>query len=244
MLYDLHEIRRSFLRPFSAFTDMSSVMFSHPYSPLSHTPLSRQIAASYELMHRLGKDYEKPAWGLPNTVIDGQTVAVTERLAAQRPFCRLVHFERQGSQERRPDPRILLVAPRSGHHATLLRATVEALLPNHEVYVTDWTDARMVPLEDGTFHLNEYVTYVQDFIRLLGPDVHAMAVCQRTVPVLAAISLMAAAGETCTPRSMILMGGPVDARKSPTQVNRLATTKPYSWFETNIIEKVPTRYAA
>ncbi len=242
MLYDLHELQRSFLGPLAAFTDMSSVMFSHPYSPLSHTPLSRQIAATYELMHRLGKEYEKPAWGLHTTQIGGRTIAVTEHVAAQRPFCNLIHFRRQVPQTHKPDPRILLVAPLSGHHATLLRATVAELLPAHDVYVTDWVDARMVPKASGPFHLDDYVTYIQDFVRLLGPDVHVMAVCQPTAPVLAALSLMASAGETCLPRSMIMMGGPIDARESPTQVNRLATTKPYEWFRDNLIERVPVRY--
>jgi|SRR5690625_212283 len=242
MWYNLHELQRAVLGPFAAFTDTSSKLFSHPYSPLSYTPVSRQIAASYELMYRLGKEYEKPAWGLPETLINGETVAIQEQLVAKRPFCRLVHFQREGSANRPADPRILLVAPLSGHHATLLRATVKELLPNHEVFVTDWVDARMVPRADGNFHLNDYVTYIQDFIRLLGPDVHVMAVCQPTAPVLAAISLMASNGENCMPRSMIMMGGPIDARKSPTSVNGLATQKSYAWFEDNVIERVPSRY--
>lgn len=242
MLYDLHELRRSFLSPLAAFTDTSSKLFSHPFSPFSYTPISRQLAATNELVHRLGREYEKPAWGLSVTQIEGADIAVTERKVAEKPFCNLVHFEREDAENRMPDPRILLVAPLSGHHATLLRDTVRSLLPRHEVYVTDWIDARMVPLKHGGFHLNDYVAYIQDFIRLLGPDVHVMAVCQPTVPVLAAISLLAANQESCLPRSMIMMGGPIDARQSPTQVNRLATNKSYSWFENNLIDKVPTRY--
>lgn len=242
MLYDLHELRRAFLSPLAAFTDTSSKLFSHPYSPFSYTPVSRQLAATYELVHRLGKEYEKPAWGLDTTQVDGVEVEVTEHVAIAKPFCNLVHFQRGNIENRASDPCILLVAPLSGHHSTLLRDTVRSLLPNHEVYVTDWVDARMVPLTDGAFHLNDYVAYVQDFIRALGPDVHVMAVCQPTVPVLAAISLMASNQDPCLPRSMIMMGGPIDARESPTQVNRLATTKPYSWFENKVIEKVPSRY--
>jgi poly(3-hydroxybutyrate) depolymerase len=137
---------------------------------------------------------------------------------------------------------VLLVAPLSGHHATLLRDTVRALLPNHDIYVTDWVDARMVPVSNGPFHLDDYVKYVQDFIRLLGPDVHVISVCQPTVPVLAAISLMASNNDPCLPRSMVMMGGPIDTRLSPTEVNDLATTKPYSWFETNLIHRVPARH--
>ena len=239
MLYHLHELQRAFLTPFAAFTDASSQLFSNPFSPLAYTPLSRQLAASCELMHRLGKEYQKPAWNLPSTRIDGREVRVTESVALAKPFCRLLHFQRAA---RRADPRVLLVAPLSGHHATLLRDTVRALLPAHDVYVTDWLDARMVPLAHGPFHLDDYVHYIQEFIRHLGPDVHVISVCQPTVPVLAAIALMASNDDPLQPRSMVMMGGPIDPRQSPTQVNRLATTKPYSWFETQLIDTVPARY--
>jgi poly(3-hydroxybutyrate) depolymerase len=236
MLYHLHELQRAFLTPLAAFTDASSQLFSSPFSPLAYTPLSRQLAASCELMHRLGKEYQKPAWNLPTTRIDNRTVRVTETAAIEKPFCRLLHFERAA---RRTDPRVLLVAPLSGHHATLLRDTVRALLPAHDVYVTDWLDARMVPVSQGRFHLDDYVRYIQEFIRYLGPDVHVISVCQPTVPVLAAIALMASENDPHQPRSMVMMGGPIDPRQSPTQVNRLATTKPHSWFESQLIDTVP-----
>lgn len=242
MLYQLHEMQRAFLTPFAAFTDAGSQLFSSPYSPLAYTPISRQMAAGYELMTRIGKEYQKPAWNLPATDINGKSVHVTEAVALDKPFCRLVHFHRDVRGANKDDPKVLLVAPLSGHHATLLRDTVRALLPAHDVYVTDWVDARMVPLSAGPFHLNDYVRYVQDFIRHLGPDVHVMSVCQPTVPVLAAVSLMATANDPCQPRSMVMMGGPIDPRQSPTQVNRLATTKPYSWFESQVIHPVPPRY--
>lgn len=242
MLYDLHELQRSFLTPLAAFTDTGSQIFSHPYSPFAYTPVSRQIAATYELVHRLGKDYEKPAWGLGTTEINGEQVAVVEQTVLHKPFCNLIHFKREQSSDAAGDPRILLAAPLSGHHATLLRDTVRALLPNHEVYVTDWIDARMVPASAGPFHLNDYVKYIQEFIQFLGPDLHVVSVCQPTVPVLAAISLMAANKDPSLPRSMVMMGGPIDTRESPTQVNRLATTKPYSWFENNLIHRVPSRF--
>ncbi|CAB3676484.1 polyhydroxyalkanoate depolymerase [Achromobacter pestifer] len=242
MLYQLHEMQRAFLTPFAAFTDAGSQLFSSPYSPLAYTPISRQMAAGYELMTRIGKEYQKPAWNLPTTDINGKSVRVTEAVALDKPFCRLVHFHRDVRAAGRDDPKVLLVAPLSGHHATLLRDTVRALLPAHDVYVTDWVDARMVPLAAGPFHLNDYVRYVQDFIRHLGPDVHVISVCQPTVPVLAAVSLMATANDPCQPRSMVMMGGPIDPRQSPTQVNRLATTKPYSWFESQVIHPVPPRY--
>ncbi|MFU1998486.1 polyhydroxyalkanoate depolymerase [Bordetella avium] len=243
MLYELHEMQKAFLRPLAAFTDASSQLFSSPYSPLAYTPLSRKLAASCELIHRIGKEYQKPGWGLNSTPIDGREVKVMETIALDRPFCRLVHFQRDlRDTADRNDPRVLLVAPLSGHHATLLRDTVRALLPAHDVYVTDWVDARMVALSAGPFHLNDYVRYVQDFIRHLGPDLHVISVCQPTVPVLAAISLMAAAEEPAQPRSMVMMGGPIDPRESPTQVNNLATTKPYAWFETQLIHAVPLNY--
>ncbi len=243
MLYELHEMQRAFLRPLAAFTDASSQLFSSPYSPLAYTPLSRQLAASCELLHRIGKEYQKPAWGLDSTAIDGRAVKVLEAVALDKPFCRLVHFQRDLRRTAaRKDPRVLVVAPLSGHHATLLRDTVRALLPAHDVYVTDWVDARMVPTSAGPFHLDDYVRYIQEFIRHLGPDLHVISVCQPTVPVLAAISLMAAADEPAQPRSMVMMGGPIDPRESPTQVNNLATTKPYSWFETQLIHAVPLNY--
>ncbi|AOB27912.1 polyhydroxyalkanoate depolymerase [Bordetella bronchiseptica] len=243
MLYQLHEMQRAFLRPLAAFTDASSQLFTHPYSPLAYMPMSRQLAAGCELVHRIGKEYQKPAWNLPATEIQGKRVAVIEAVVLDKPFCRLVHFQRDVRRTAgRADPRVLLVAPLSGHHATLLRDTVRALLPAHDVYVTDWVDARMVPQDAGPFHLDDYVRYVQAFLRHLGPDTHVISVCQPTVPVLAAISLMASANDPCQPRSMVMMGGPIDPRESPTQVNRLATTKPYAWFESQLIHAVPAPY--
>ena len=242
MLYQLHEMQRAFLRPLAEFTDAGAQWFSNPASPLSYMPISRQMAAGLELVHRIGKDYHKPAWGIEQVEIDGKTVAVRQASVMTRPFCNLVHFERDLPTRRARDPRVLLVAPMSGHHATLLRDTVRALLPSHDVYVTDWIDARMVPLASGAFHLDDYVRYVQEFIRHLGPDVNVISVCQPTVPVLAAISLMASSGDV-QPRSMVMMGGPIDPRQSPTQVNNLATTKPYSWFENQVIHVVPPPYA-
>lgn len=149
MLYDLHELQRAFLTPMAAFTDTGSQLFSHPYSPLAYTPMSRQLAATCELAHRLGKDYEKPQWGLDSTLIDGQAIAITEHTILAKPFCNLVQFKRSLPKSHKPDPTVLLVAPLSGHHATLLRDTVKALLPSHNVVVTDWVDARMVPNSGG-----------------------------------------------------------------------------------------------
>jgi len=245
MLYQLHEMQRSFLNPLMQWADASAKLFSNPVSPLAHTPFSQRIAAGYELMYRLGKDYEKPAFGLASTTIDGKPVGIMERTALAKPFCKLLHFKKDLSDAEAAalkQPTVLLVAPLSGHHATLLRDTVRALLPNQDVYITDWIDARMVPLTAGPFHLDDYVHYVQDFIRLLGPDVHVISVCQPTVPVLAAISLMASNKDPMLPKSMIMMGGPIDPRKSPTAVNDLALEKPFSWFENTVIYAVPGNY--
>lgn len=245
MLYQLHEMQRSFLNPLMQWADASAKLFSNPVSPFAHTPFAQRIAAGYELMYRLGKDYEKPAFELNSTLIDGQTVGIMERTVVSKPFCKLLHFKKDMADAdfaALKQPTVLVVAPLSGHHATLLRDTVRALLPAQDVYITDWVDARMVPLSDGAFHLDDYIYYVQDFIRHLGPDVHVISVCQPTVPVLAAISLMATAKDPKLPKTMIMMGGPIDPRKSPTAVNDLAMEKPFSWFENTVIYAVPGNY--
>jgi poly(3-hydroxybutyrate) depolymerase len=239
VLYALHEMRHAMLAPWTHWAQTHHQLFSHPFSPFAYAPGAQRVAASAELFHRLTKRYEKPEFGLASTVIDGREVAVGERVVLRKPFCRLLHFERDAQ---RADPTVLLVAPLSGHFATLLRDTVRALLPAHEVYITDWADAKMVPIGEGPFHLDDYVDYVREFIALLGPAVHVVSVCQPTVPVLAAVALMAAAGEPVAPRTMIMMGGPIDARRSPTAVNNLALKHPLSWFERRLIERVPAKY--
>ncbi len=247
MLYQLHEMQRSFLTPLMQWADASSKLFSNPVSPLAHTPFAQRIAAGYELMYRLGKDYEKPAFDIHETTVDGVAVGIMERTAVNKPFCRLLHFKKDLSEAQFAElnqPTVLLVAPLSGHHSTLLRDTVRALLAKHDVYITDWTDARMVPLAEGAFHLDDYIFYVQDFIRLLGPDLHVISVCQPTVPVLAAISLMASDNDPKLPKTMTMMGGPIDPRRSPTAVNDLAIEKSFSWFENTVIYSVPANYPA
>jgi poly(3-hydroxybutyrate) depolymerase len=247
MLYQLHEMQRSFLTPLMQWADASSKLFSNPVSPLAHTPFAQRIAAGYELMYRLGKDYEKPAFDIRDTQIGGDTVRIIEQVMVERPFCRLLHFKKDLSDKqfaKLGQPKVLLVAPLSGHHSTLLRDTVRSLLTDHDVYITDWTDARMVSLSEGAFHLDDYIFYVQDFIRLLAPDLHVISVCQPTVPVLAAISLMASAKDPQLPKTMTMMGGPIDPRRSPTAVNDLAIEKPFSWFENTVIYAVPANYPA
>lgn len=245
MLYQIHELNRSLLNPLIQWAETSAKLFSDPVSPLAHTPFAQRIAAGYELLYRLGKDYEKPQFQIDSTEIKGKTVNIIEEVFETKPFCRLIHFRKDldaKQQAALKQPTVLLVAPLSGHHSTLLRDTVRGLLPEHDVYITDWTDARMVPVSAGPFHLHDYIYYVQDFIRTLGPDVHVISVCQPTVPVLAAISLMASANDPKLPKSMTMMGGPIDARKSPTAVNDLATEKPFSWFENTVIYSVPASY--
>ena len=245
MLYQLHEWQRRLLNPMSHWAQATSELFSNPYSPLSYTPYSRRLAASYDLLYRLGKHYEKPSFNIKSVLVDGSEVPVNEIVALEKPFCRLLHFERDPAalpKSHVADPRILVVAPLSGHHATLLRDTVRTLLPAHDVYITDWINARTVPLSQGPFHLNDYVDYVIEFLDLIGPGSHVISVCQPTVPVLAAVSLMAARGDPALPKSMTMMGGPIDTRRNPTQVNALAKRKPLDWFRNNVIFKVPSSY--
>jgi poly(3-hydroxybutyrate) depolymerase len=246
MLYQLYETQRALMAPFSEFAAAAAKLYEHPLSPFTHTPMAQRVSASLGLVHRLAKEYEKPPFGITSTTVNGLPVAVHEQVALEKPFCRLLRFKRYADDAKalatmKNQPTVLVVAPLSGHHSTLLRDTVRSLLPDHKVFITDWTDARMVPVDVGPFHLDDYVHYVQEFIRHVGPSVHVISVCQPTVPVLAAVSLLASAGEF-TPRSMTMMGGPIDARKSPTAVNNLAMNKSYEWFENNVIYRVPMNF--
>ncbi len=247
MLYQIHEWQRAILGPVSYYADASAKMFSDLTSPLSHVPGAQRFAAGYELLHRLGKEYEKPAFNLPQVNAHGEEIAVIERVVVDKPFCQLKRFKRFSDEpdtieKLKNDPVVLVVAPLSGHHATLLRDTVRTLLHDHKVFITDWVDARMVPTSEGAFHLDDYVAYIQEFIRHIGAHrLHVISVCQPTVPVLAAVSLMAARGEQ-TPLSMTMMGGPIEPRSNPTGVNSLATTRPLSWFKGNVIHTVPPNY--
>jgi poly(3-hydroxybutyrate) depolymerase len=246
MLYQWYETQRAMLSPFSEFASASSKLYSHPLSPFAHTPMAMRVSAGMDLLHRLAKEYEKPEFNITNVNVDGIDVAVQQQVALTKPFCRLLRFKRFTDDaamlaRMKTQPTVLVVAPLSGHHSTLLRDTVRQLLRDHKVFITDWTDARMVPTEAGPFHLDDYVAYVQEFIRHVGPDAHVISVCQPTVPVLAAISLMASNGEP-TPPTMTMMGGPIDARRSPTAVNNLAMNKSHGWFEGNVIYRVPVSY--
>jgi len=247
MFYHWHEFGRSFLKPWTLLAEANARAFSPDNTWLSHLPGAERISAANELVYRVGKDYEKPEFGIHAVEIDGRTCPVLEQEALVKPFCRLLRFKRYTDNSQNLDtihtqPTVLLVAPLSGHHSTLLRDTVRTLLPDHKVYITDWVDARMVALEHGAFTLNDYVAYIEEFIHHIGTEnLHVISVCQPTVPVLAAVSLMAARGEN-TPCSLVMMGGPIDTRQSPTSVNNLATQRPLSWFETTVIHPVPVNY--
>jgi len=247
MLYRLNELQRALVAPTVHLAHAGVRMFSEPHGWLAHMPGAAQVAAGYELIYRLGREYPKPEFGIRTVTVRGAEVIVSERTALSRPFCRLLHFKRYSDDEQvvaemRRQPIALVVAPLSGHHPTLLRDTVHSLLSDHDVYITDWIDARLVPVGKGSFSLDDYVGYVRQFIDHIGvARLHVMAVCQPTVPVLAAVALMAAAGHP-VPRSMTLMGGPIDARRSPTAVNNLATTRPLRWFQDHLLHEVPARY--
>ncbi len=246
MLYQLYETQRALMAPFSEFASATAKLYNHPLSPFSHTPLAQRVSAGFDLAHRLAKEYEKPEFGIRTVPVNGVEVAVQEQVPITKPFCRLLRFKRFSDnpavlEAMKNQPTVLVVAPLSGHHSTLLRDTVKTLLRDHKVLITDWTDARTVPAEEGPFHLHDYIEYVQEFIRFVGPEVNVISVCQPTVPVLAAVSLLATHGEF-TPRTLTMMGGPIDARKSPTAVNNLAMNKSFEWFENNVIHRVPSNF--
>ena len=249
MLYQIFETQRTLMEPFADFAQAASKLYNNPLSPLAQHPMAQRVAAGYDLLYRLGKDYEKPEFGIRSVEVDGVNVAIHERVEIDKPFCELRRFKRFSDDhdtlvKLKKDPVVLIVAPLSGHYATLLRDTVRTMLKDHKVYITDWKNARLVPMSEGEFHLDDYVNYVQEFIRYLNKaygHCHIMSVCQPTVPVLAAVSLMASRGEQ-TPLSMTMMGGPIDATKSPTAVNNLAMNKSLSWFENNVIYRVPENF--
>ncbi len=239
-LYWFYEMSHAALGPARALSDVTKLFYKNPANPLSHTHFGKQIAAAAELFERSTRRYARPDWGIRSTLVGGERVPINVVPVWERPFCQLLHFQRALERApRRPQPRVLIVAPMSGHFATLLRGTVEAFLPNHEVYITDWADARMVPLSAGRFDLDDYIDYVISMLHFLGGDTHVIAVCQPAVPVLAATALMEADGDPYVPASMVLMGGPIDTRVNPTGVNRLAEERGVEWFRRNVITKVP-----
>ncbi len=238
-LYWFYEMTHAALNPSRAIADATRLFFNNPANPLSQTTMGKSMAAACELFERATRRYSQPEWGITETVVNGKTVPVRIEALWERPFCRLLHFDRAVDFGHRPDPRVLVVAPMSGHYATLLRGTVQAMLPDHDVYITEWVDARMVPINKGPFDLDDYIDYLISMLHLLGSDTHVIAVCQPSVPVLAAIALMEGNGDDHAPESVTLMGGPVDTRVNPTGVNKVAEQRGVEWFKRNVITKVP-----
>ena len=239
-MYWMYEMGQASLNPARAFMDATKLMIQNPLNPFGQTQMGKSVAAACELFERTTRRYGKPEWGLNTTEVNGVRVPVEIKSVWEKPFCRVLYFDRKLTQPlRAPQPRVLIVAPMSGHYATLLRGTVEAFLPGHEVYITDWADARMVPLAAGRFDLEDYVDYLIEIMHALGGNLHIVAVCQPSVPVLSAVSVMEAENDRYFPTSMTLMGGPIDTRRNPTAVNNLAAEKGIDWFRSNVITKVP-----
>lgn len=245
--YQMYEMAHLAVAPARAVADATRLMFKNPVNPWAHTFLGRNVAASAELFERLTRRYGKPDFGLQAVTIDGREYPVRESVVWEKPFCRLINFDRRGYAKNKTAPILLIVAPLSGHYATLLRGTVEAFLPHFNVFITDWTDARMVSLSDGVFDLDDYIDYLIEILRDLaehgsGQPVHAIGVCQPSVPLLASVAIMEAENDPAAPQSMILMGGPIDTRRSPTAVNTLAESRGTDWFRRNCIVSVPFPY--
>lgn len=244
MLYQFHEMQRAVMEPWRWWAQANVDAFGSAFSPLSLAPAAKNVTAGMDLMLRLTARYGRPAFDIGSVKVNGVDAVVTEEVLLEKPFCNLLHFKK--SRSAKNEPTVLIFAPLSGHFATLLRDTVRTMLPDHDVVITDWKDAREVPFSAGPFHFDDYVAYVQEFVKFmqktLGPNIHLVSVCQPTVPVLAGVSLMAQHNEPM-PNSMTMMGGPIDARKNPTTVNDFAMDRSLSWFEQNVIQRVPQKYA-
>jgi poly(3-hydroxybutyrate) depolymerase len=239
-LYEAYEMQRSLLAGASAWANLGSEWMSSPANPFANTGLGNMMASGLDVFAHAAAPHGKPDFDLPFTVIDGKKIAVEEMIEARKPFGQLIHFTRPGAPA--GQPRLLIVAPMSGHYATLLRGTVQRMLPGHDVWITDWADARLVPLAEGKFDLDDYIDYLIGFLEHIGPGAHVLAVCQPAVPAFAAACLMSADKNPARPRTLTMMGGPVDTREAPTAVNTTATQRPYSWFEQNVLATVPIYY--
>ncbi|MFM8499692.1 MAG: polyhydroxyalkanoate depolymerase [Chakrabartia sp.] len=239
MLYHAYEMQRAWLASASALAAAGAEWLGNPANPFGYLGGGPMFAAALDVFAHAAALRGKPAFGLDHTCVDGRTVRVTEEIVHRKPFGQLKKFVREGVEG---SPKLLIVAPMSGHYATLLRGTVERMLPAHEVYITDWRDARSVPVSEGRFDLDDYIDYVIDFLDVIGPGAHVLAVCQPSVPVYAAIALMSADKHPALPKTLTMMGGPVDTRRAPTAVNQLAMERPFAWFEHNVIARVPRGY--
>lgn len=240
MNYQAYEMAHAMLSPWRVLAQGLKMQLQQPYNPLSYTHMAKSAAAAIDVFESITRRYGKPEWGLETTKIHGLSVPVEIETVLAKPFCNLIHFRRDtGMAGKRHDPKVLIIAPMSGHYATLLRGTVEAMLPEHDVYVTDWVDAREVPVTEGSFDLDDFIDYLIDFTHFIGPKTHLLGVCQPAVPALAAAAVMAADDDPIQPMSLTLMGGPIDTRRNPTAVNKLAEDQPLEWFEQNVISYVP-----
>ena len=244
MLYDAYEVQRSLLAGASKLAGLGAGWLSNPANPMGYSAMSPMVAASLGVFAHAAAPRGKPEFAIHSVKIGGKQVRVDEQILLRKPFGQLKHFARDGVDK---GPSVLIVAPMSGHYATLLRGTVERLLPGHDVYITDWRDAKQVPLSDGSFDLDDYVDYLIEFLEHIGKRTgerpHMLAVCQPAVPAFAATALMNADKNPWRPKSLTMMGGPIDTRKAPTAVNTLATQRPFGWFEQNVIATVPMIYA-
>jgi poly(3-hydroxybutyrate) depolymerase len=239
MLYHAFDMQKNWLAGASALATAGAQAMQHPANPLGYFGGSPMFASALEVFAHAAAPRGKPGFDLHETIVDGETVRVTEAIEARRPFGQLKHFKHKGAKGA---PKLLIVAPMSGHYATLLRGTVERMLPGHDVWITDWRDARNVPLEEGRFDLDDYIDYVIGWLEHIGPGAHMLAVCQPSVPCYAAAAIMSADRNKCRPKTLTMMGGPIDTRKAPTAVNQHATTRPHAWFQENVIATVPAYY--
>jgi poly(3-hydroxybutyrate) depolymerase len=239
MLYQAYQVHSDIMVPVRSWATAALRGFGQPLAGVADNAVLRNLSAAYEIIARTGLTHARPAFGIDSVTVGNREVAVHEHAALTTPFGTLLHFKKDIDT---PQPRVLVVAPLSGHFATLLRGTVRTMLPEHDVYITDWHNVRDVPLIHGRFGFDEYIGHLISFLEALGPGAHVLAVCQPCVAVLVAAAVMAQAGNAAQPRSMTLMAGPIDTRVNPTKVNELANSKPMEWFERNLIASVPLRY--
>lgn len=241
MLYKLNAQYMKMVRPWHEMANATRQLMSHPSNPFADHFYFRSASASMELFERLTADYEEPEWGLDSTTINNKKVNISQNVVFHKPYCNLLHFKRDKPQARQK--KVLLIAPLSGHFATLLRSTAKEFLPDHETYITDWRNARDIPLSAGGFSFDDYVTYLIEFITFLGPDTHVIAVCQPCVPAMVALAVMHQEKDRNIPKSLTLMGGPIDVRINPTDVNDYASGKDLDWFDKNVICTVPYEFS-
>src|SRR4051812_30594859 len=239
MLYDAYEMQRSLLAGASSLANFGAGWLQNPANPFAYSSMGPIVASALDVFAHASATRGKPEFGLESTIVDGRTVAVREEVVLREPFGQLKRFRREGVEG---GPRLLIVAPMSGHYATLLRGTVERMLPRHDVYITDWRDAKLVPVDAGRFDLDDYIDYLVTFLEHIGAGAHMLAVCQPSVPCYAAAAVMSADQHPCRPRTLTMMGGPIDPRRAPGAVNPRAPPRPFPWFERTVIAPVPSPY--